>query len=314
MNVTSISDKLKAVVLSGLLTVSATNAVAADNTVAMANQQQPTATQQQKSKGSFVKGSVDEMFDFPLADAFWNNGKGFAEQAKQVAQQSYKPEDPKKMQIINPKIFEAAPNGGAFNLAQFAEYVKYSAYNGDPRFKKDGKPILFPRVIIGVVTPPDRLNVNPMWHKRMADAQRIAVEETQKLAREKGAAVFEIHRIIAEPDEMIYSGAGGKKYKMDDTFVVTVGNRFEYGGSEKKGYIFPADLMELRLALKDLFGDDKHVSTDAEYVQTFCIKHEDRCKEIRANNKVAIAGGGSTSGKTGSGGSGSAVSAGMSPP
>lgn len=272
----SISDKLKAVVMGGVITAASTlspgMAAAADN-----NQQAkaaPAATQTTAVPRLFhqrgtTPGSFENLFRNPevrkqLPDAFWENGKKFAEIVKQNAA---------KGNFWNMPVYEGVPPiaqfmpgypktpipGGALNIKQFAEYLDFVALNGDPRLTAAGKPnAIFPRVIVGVVTPDNSLD--PRWRKRMADAKKEAVEIEQKFGASHGAAVYEIVRVIADDDDTIFVEAmeegKGKSVPLKDAVIVTVPGRTVP--------FISYNMLQLGVHLEKVFTENRHVKTNRE--------------------------------------------------
>lgn len=174
----SISEKLRAVVMSGVITATSfagTSAMAADNPQQTANAA-PAATQTaQRVLHQWRPGTFEDLFlnynvEKQLSEGFWDNSKAFAGVVKQNAAKGNFWNMPVREGV--PPIAQFMPgyeqistemsSRGALNIRQFADYVNFVNLNGDPRLTAAGKSNpLYARVIIGVVTPRDLSGVDP---------------------------------------------------------------------------------------------------------------------------------------------------------
>jgi hypothetical protein len=324
----SISDKLKAVVLSGILTTSSVPAMS--QTPANSPQQaKPVATAQQpaqEEKSIYdnwgkVSGSFENLFTPPsfrkrIPEAVWNNGKVWAEIIKAQAA---------KGQFLYPQVSEGVPPlttmmpgypkvptpGGALNLKQFAEYVQFSALNPDPRVKQIlGEDLVFPKVIIGVITPDNTFD--PRWRKRMDDVRlsvsemvagvrkegdKLVPTEVGSLSKLYGGQVYEIVRVIADKNDVIFSEIQNKNLSLKDGIIITLADR----GLPR----IETNLLDMEIHLNSIFKSNRHAITNLEL---FCSSEENRkligkpCDSLNIG-KLAVnqgtAGGNSGTGKAG---------------
>lgn len=277
----SISDKLKAVVMSGVITASSlsgASAMAADGAQQSANAlpaATQTAKQQYHAYGSTL-GSFENLFLNPevgkqLPDEFWNKGKEFSEKVKVLgAKKKYWPIElnegvPPVTQFM-PGYPKVPIPGGALNVRQFADYVKFVTLNGDPRKTAAGPPnTMLPRAFVGVITPDNSLD--PMWRKRMADAYKEAFEIQQKYAESHGAWVSAVVRVIADDNETILREATGKKMSLKDGIIVIFPNR------PTSNIVY--NMYDLEGVLEYNFTRNYHLLTNREF---FCEPGSDLSK------------------------------------
>lgn len=250
------------------------------------------SSQSGQQGGDMYPYSFEELFLSPvvakqLLDAFWNNGKKFAQLVKQRAADGnywntivYDGLPPITGVAGYPKIFSP---GDRLNVGQFAEYVNFVALNGDPRLAVAGKPNpIFPKIIIGVVVPRVVDGNDSFWRQRMAEAKKEAIAVEGKMGESHGACVWEIVRVTADDHEVIRVGGGGDGKKIDmplrNAIIVTVPAR------RASGVVYDAN--ELRIKLEGIFEDNLHVLTRNEYLAVLDARIKEAKERLEAIDRL----------------------------
>lgn len=322
MSVKSISDKLKAVALSGAITVSSlTGAFTAEDAQAQqaANTSQPAASATTAQKAPESKyPAIESMFSQNLSKKFWHDGITFSALMSDMAK---KGSIPKALPILYDtklppeaiRLLDAPVSGTAMDIHGFAKYVKHMAHNGPPLIKGGSN---IPRVIIGVVTPADTLNVQPGWRKHMATVAEVSRSASQEFVKDYGSLAHEVVRIVPSDNDKFYSKVRKVEFELKEgDIILTAGGMFVHsptGGKSEvssKTTALSSDYADLRLGLELLFRQGKHIMPVSE-----TINHVDKsleCVEAIARLKVfehtaegkQVAAAKAASGKSGSAGS-----------
>lgn len=309
MSIRSIS---KAAFLTGLLVTGGADATADSQQTASIQPQPNTATQQYVVSPGFKQGSLEQRFtDFEPHKSLWDAGKVFAKRAKDAAKAGNRV--PVKMYMGAPPLASFVPGykgGGAFDIEEASNYVKYIAQNGYPPQKE--KNIIIPRALVGVFIPPG-LTADE-WRSRLDEVKRIATESVAKYAESHGASVWEVFPIVAGAKDTIYSeflGGEAQLFRKDvkgtlhGAYIVSVANRIYYGTEKTPEQILPNSPADLRRVFETIFEKDHHILTREELVEANC-KRDNICPSPSGvKNKVA-AGGRNASDTTSSGDSGKA--------